>query len=662
MPQIKFSALVTSMKGKAGGSIFSQNKQGPYFRNNRWGGGRKSARWDAAKNRLQTLSNAWRLLSAEQREAWQAAAVNYPFENKFKEEYIPSGYQLYMSLNGTLFAQNLPTLSVPGEKRPFPDDVQIAVSTPDIPWVTGGTGATFPIAGNGLIRPCSQDEDCPFGFWCQNNGCLPNYPIGSPEYLAQRKQVRDAYYMFQEPECTSDQDCVDQGLTGGSADVACQDGKCVYVGDGLVAWERTSYVLNIESALYEKGQWDNSIGAANTQINGSFRFKLGQETLKQLRTTQDEIVLVSNYYSDGRGVTIRIRPQDEQATRIYITYGMESEQTKSGYATYVWTRDFPTSEFYNNSVLQFQINPSNTVQNFICLNSSGFQYGQFSYYDGLRPGQISTWGQSEGTQHNPLSSWQALPRWFGFVYGAGVYSLPTDVIYSDIRFYPNRYDEFKYALSGMLLGTETVLITASGIVKPSCSYKSCSQTTDFCGDRRNKCNCAAGVCGPWKETYDRFANQAPGGDTDIRMTAAVPTYKIVEVEGGGYQFDPNHVWLNVMGGYFGNNGATFVPLTTASIQGTSESGFQLIVSVSRAKGKGITTRKTEFIDMTLLPADISAEWELWDYIKPAITSAPPGTEFWIAFNLLDTNSGLAQCRSKKTIRFKAGADLSSSVN
>ena len=662
MPQIKFSALVTSMKGKAGGSIFSQNKQGAYFRNNRWGGGRKSARWDAAKNRLQTMSNAWRLLTAEQREAWQAAAVNYPFENKFKEEYIPSGYQLFMSLNGTLYAQGLPTLSVPAEKRPFPEDVQITLGTPEIPWVTGGTGATFPYSNGQFLSSCNDDEECAYGYMCIDNACTPVNEINSPAYLAQRQQVRDAYYMFAEPECTSDSDCVDIGLSGGSADVACQDGKCVYVGDGLVYWERTSYVLNIMEALFNAGEWDETVSDNHAQINGSFRFTLGENTLKKLRTTQEEIVLVSNYYDNGKGVSIRIRPQDEQTTRVYITLGILTSENSAGNATYVWYQDYPTSEFYLNSVLQFQINPKDTVQSYICLNASGFSYGQFEYWVGYQVGPISSWGAPRDTNHNPYATWQMDVFWTGFVFGAGLLQAPTDVIYSDIRFFPSRYSDFKYALSGMLQGSESILITASGEAKPKCSYKSCTPGENFCGDFWNKCNCAAGICGPWRQTYDRFANQAPGGLTSIRLTAAVPVYQIDDIGGGQVEFNFEGLWLNLMGGSFNNNGATFVPLTLATIQGTTESGFQLIVSVSRAKGKGMTVRKTEFIDMTLLPADISAQWELWEFVKAAIKTAPPGTEFWVAFNLLDTNSGLAQCRTKKTIRFKAGADLSSSVN
>jgi hypothetical protein len=672
MPQIKFSGLVTAMKGKAGGSIFSQNKQGAYFRNNRWGGGRKSARWDAVKVRLATLSNAWRNLSQEQREAWEAASADFPFENKFKEQYIASGYQLFMSLNGNLYANNLPTLTVPGENRPFPDDITFAVDTPDVPWFTGGTGATFPIAGNGLIKPCSQDEDCPFGFTCQNNGCLPNYPIGSPQFLAEREKVREMYYMFGDLDCNDDQDCVDQGLSGGSADVACQNGRCVYVGDSFEAWERTSYVLNIADAIHLQGQWSQAESANDTQVNGSFRFTLGPDSLKKLRTTQNEIVLVSNYSLGAGGPTIRIRPQDQQTTRVYMTFGVATSSTSSELATFVWYQDYPTEMFNGNCVLQFQINPRDTVQNYLCLNASGFSYAQFEYYDGFTNGPVSSWGLPIGTDHNPFLDWIMQGAWTGIVYGAGIYSTPTDVIYSDIRFYTFRYTEFKYALSGMLSGKESILIRANGDARPKCKREQCVDTGDTVYLLNNGqvatdcdwlpgCSCRAGRCGAWKSTERAFSNIAPGGNTDIRMVAAVPISEPIETEPGVYTFSFAGFWLNKLGGSFANNGATFVPLTTAEIGGTTESGFYIVVSVSRAKGNGKTVRTSEFIAMTIFPGEISSNYELWDYIKPTIITAPPGTDFWIAFDIIDTNSGLYR-RPVKTIRFKAGADLQSSVN
>ena len=660
MPQIKFSGLVTAMKGKAGGSIFSQNKQGAYFRNNRWGGGRKSQRWDNAKIRLSNLSNQWRLLSAEQREAWQAAGADYPFENKFKESYIPSGYQLFMSLNGNLYAHNLPLLSVPGENRPFPDDYSISGGTPDIPWVTGGTGATFPYANGQFLTSCGETYRCPRGYTCIGGTCILLFPYGSPEYNKLREEVREAYYMFGDPECTTDQDCYDAGL-GTGTDIACTDGKCVYVGDGLMYYERTSYVLNIADILADGGQWNQEYSDTQAQVNGSFRFTLGPSTLRKLMTTQDEIVLVSSYTGDGKGSSIRIRPQDQTTTRVYITFGLNTTETDSENATFVWYQDFPTEQFKGSCVLQFQLNIADTVENYMCLNASGFNYSQFEWYDTFINSTIESQGEPSGDNHNPFANWQTTGPWMGIVYGAGTYGAPTDVIFSDIRFFPTRYTEFKYALSGMLKGDESILITASGEAKPSCSYKACDLNTDACNSGRTKCNCAAGICGPWRNIQERFVNQAPGGNTDIHLTAAVPIYDVSINKDNEATFTASDNWFNLLGGAFANNGATFVPLVETTIAGTQESGYQFVLSVTRAKGNGKTVRKTEFIQMTLLPADVSATWELWEFVKAAISSAPPGSEFWIAVDMLDTDSGVTK-KPYKYIRFKAGAELSSSVN
>jgi hypothetical protein len=659
MPQIKFSGLVTAMKGKAGGSIFSQNKQGAYFRNNRWGGGRKSERWDNAKIRLSYLSNQWRLLSAEQREAWQAAGKDYPFENKFKESYIPSGYQLFMSLNGNLYAHNLPILSVPAENRPFPDDYSISGGTPDIPWVTGGTGATFPYANGQFNASCDDDAECAYGFMCIDHACTAVNGYNTPQFLQYRQQVRAAYYMFGDPECTTDQDCYDAGLGTGN-DIACTDGKCVYVGDGLMYYERTSYVLNIADILVEGGQWNQTYSGEQAQVNGSFRFTLGPNSLRKLMTTQDEIVLVSSYASGGWGSTIRIRQQDQSTTRVYITMGLETDEFPGEQGSFVWYQDFSTEQFKGSCVLQFQLNLADTVENFMCLNASGFNYSQFQYYEGLIEGTIASMGEPTGDNHNPFANWRTTGPWMGYVYGAGTYGAPTDVIFSDIRFFPSRYSDFKYALSGMLKGDENILITASGEAKPSCSYKACDLTTDACNSGRTKCNCAAGICGPWRNIQERFVNQAPGGNTDIHLTAAVPIYDVSIGGGDVVTLTATDNWFNLLGGSFANNGATFVPLVDCNIEGTKTSGFQFVVSVTRAKGSGKTVRKTEFIQMTLLPADVSATWELWEFVKAAISSAPPGSEFWIGFSILDTNTG--QTSVGRPPRFKAGAELSSSVN
>jgi hypothetical protein len=131
MPQIKFGTVVTDMKGKANGSVFSSNRQGAYMRTNKSGGGKKSQSWENSKSRLAFLSTQWKALTLEQREQWNAIAPSYPALNKFNEPYNPSGYQVFMRLNGTLYAQGLPLLTVPNPPRSTPDVIEIPVYCPD---------------------------------------------------------------------------------------------------------------------------------------------------------------------------------------------------------------------------------------------------------------------------------------------------------------------------------------------------------------------------------------------------------------------------------------------------------------------------------------------------------------------------------------------------
>jgi len=120
MPKIKFSTLVSDMKGKSNGSVFSKNSGGNYFRTNKSGGGKKSNIWNDRKNQFADLSTSWKALTDEQREAWVEMRMNYPTTNAFGDLRYPTGYELYMRLNGKLQASNLPLLDVPETPRTFP--------------------------------------------------------------------------------------------------------------------------------------------------------------------------------------------------------------------------------------------------------------------------------------------------------------------------------------------------------------------------------------------------------------------------------------------------------------------------------------------------------------------------------------------------------------
>ena len=65
------------------------------------------------QSKLGQISSGWKLLSAPQRVAWNAAAVNFPFKNKFGDLYTGSGFQVYQMLNLNLLSVNQPLISFP---------------------------------------------------------------------------------------------------------------------------------------------------------------------------------------------------------------------------------------------------------------------------------------------------------------------------------------------------------------------------------------------------------------------------------------------------------------------------------------------------------------------------------------------------------------------
>jgi len=170
MPKIRLSALATDMKGKAGGSVFSTNSGGTYFRNNPSGGGRKSAAWDKSKSSFASLASQWRALTTEQQDAWAEMSQNYPTTNAFGEPRFPSGYELFMRLNGTLINLNLPQLTTPIMPRELPNYGSIRFFTPDQFLFQPQFAFKTLVSNPG--DECEDDENCPPEQTCFQGYCL----------------------------------------------------------------------------------------------------------------------------------------------------------------------------------------------------------------------------------------------------------------------------------------------------------------------------------------------------------------------------------------------------------------------------------------------------------------------------------------------------------
>ncbi len=72
MAKIKFGAIVTDMRGKVGSQVFSRNKSGAYARSFKVNVLSATPAQITTRNRLAGFSAAWRSLTQEQRDSWQA--------------------------------------------------------------------------------------------------------------------------------------------------------------------------------------------------------------------------------------------------------------------------------------------------------------------------------------------------------------------------------------------------------------------------------------------------------------------------------------------------------------------------------------------------------------------------------------------------------------
>ncbi len=160
MASIKYGALIVSMAGKIGGTVFKRGKSGPTASNVPtikpspiakficldvpvWGrvcnycsdwrpsgnpstytGHCTSHLWGYVQRTMPQVSSTWRDLDPMAQATWATAAPSFPRTNKFGDLYTPSAFNLYTSLNTSrqLMQENLlptapevPTITPPGE-------------------------------------------------------------------------------------------------------------------------------------------------------------------------------------------------------------------------------------------------------------------------------------------------------------------------------------------------------------------------------------------------------------------------------------------------------------------------------------------------------------------------------------------------------------------
>lgn len=145
MAKIKYSALVSDMRNKLNGSVLSKNRYGSYVRNKVTPVNPQTAYQQAVRQRLGSLSAAWRNLSQPQRLAWSETSKSAPFTDIFGDTKVLDGKAFFVKLNSNLLSigedvltnapalQDFPSIAITGASVQTDGTVSISLSETTIP-------------------------------------------------------------------------------------------------------------------------------------------------------------------------------------------------------------------------------------------------------------------------------------------------------------------------------------------------------------------------------------------------------------------------------------------------------------------------------------------------------------------------------------------------
>lgn len=113
MAKVKFSALVSEMRNKLNGSVFSKNRAGNFLRNKVTPVNPKTSFQSDVRANLATHSSAWKGLTEAQIAGWNEAAKNFPYTDIFGDTKYLSGFNLYVKLSMNLQIAGVAAISQP---------------------------------------------------------------------------------------------------------------------------------------------------------------------------------------------------------------------------------------------------------------------------------------------------------------------------------------------------------------------------------------------------------------------------------------------------------------------------------------------------------------------------------------------------------------------
>ncbi len=113
MAKLKFGAMVTDMRGKSNGNVYSKNKAGAYLRTKVTPSNPRTSAQMGVRDRLASLAQGWRALTEANRAAWNGAVASFQRTNVFGDLHSPSGFNLFQRLNNNIIALGGTAIDVP---------------------------------------------------------------------------------------------------------------------------------------------------------------------------------------------------------------------------------------------------------------------------------------------------------------------------------------------------------------------------------------------------------------------------------------------------------------------------------------------------------------------------------------------------------------------
>jgi len=111
--KVLWGALIVDGRRKIGGQVASKNRGGAYMRNKVTPVNPQTASQTEIRNRLASISQSWRALTAAQRAAWNGAVANFARTDIFGNLKNPSGFNLYQRLNNVVVSLGEDTMDTP---------------------------------------------------------------------------------------------------------------------------------------------------------------------------------------------------------------------------------------------------------------------------------------------------------------------------------------------------------------------------------------------------------------------------------------------------------------------------------------------------------------------------------------------------------------------